>query len=168
VNQSREPLPAPLVRRASVIVAVFATLVVVLAGCDRGDHDQTSSLFDAWPPPSGPPATAEGYVQVRPWASSEASGKAFGSLWLRETRDESTLQHGGGDAYKWAIRTCDAVRIHGQSPQAMVRAVRIGNSQDKVRFTEQDAKVVVTAALRALCPAQRAAPTWRQPLAPAS
>jgi hypothetical protein len=108
VNQSREPLPAPLVRRASVIVAVFATLVVVLAGCDRGDHDQTSSLFDAWPPPSGPPATAEGYVQVRPWASSEASGKAFGSLWLRETRDESTLQHGGGDAYKWAIRTCDA------------------------------------------------------------
>jgi hypothetical protein len=107
-------------------------------------------------------------VQARPWASSEASGKAFGSLWLRETRDENTLQHGGGDAYKWAIRTCDAVRLHGRSPEAMVRAVRAGNPQDTVRFTEQDAKVVVTAALRALCPAQRVAPTWRQPLAPAS
>jgi Protein of unknown function (DUF732) len=139
---------APVVLRASVLAAALAALVLVLAGCDGGDRDQAASVSDAWLTGSGPPATVEASVKARPWASSQPAGQAFGRIWREETRNPRDLNGHGIDAYRWAIRTCDAVRSGGQSPEAMVRRVRDG----KPRFTEQGAQVIVSAALRALCP----------------
>jgi Protein of unknown function (DUF732) len=148
--RTRRGNAAPLVLRASVIVAALVVLLLALAGCDGGggDRRQTASVSDAWPPTAGPPATVEAFVQARPWASSKAAGQAFGRIWRAETRNPQDRDGRGIDAYKWAIRTCDAVRKGGQPPEAMVRRVRDGTP----RFTEQGARVIVTAALRALCP----------------
>jgi hypothetical protein len=152
VARTRWASAAPVVLRASVLAAALAALVLVLAGCDGGDRDQAASVSDARLTGSGPPATVEAYVKARPWASSKAAGLAFGRIWREETRNPRDLEGRGIDAYKWAIRTCDAVRSGGQSPEAMVRQVR----DSKPGFTEQGAKVIVTAALRALCPEGRA------------
>jgi hypothetical protein len=131
-----------------MIVAALAALVLLLASCDGGDRNEAASDSDAWLTRSEPPATVEASVKVRPWASSRAAGQAFGRIWRAETRNPRDLDGRGIDAYRWAIRTCDAVRSGGQSPEAMVRRVRDGNP----RFTEQGAQVIVSAALRALCP----------------
>jgi hypothetical protein len=145
---------APPVLRASVIVATLAALGLALASCDRDDRNQAATVSDAWPLPSGPPATVETYVQARPWASSKAAGQAFGRIWREETRNPQDRNGRGIDAYRWAIRTCDAVRRDGQPPEAMVQRVRDG----KPRFTQQGAEVIVSAALRALCPDANASP----------
>lgn len=139
---------APLGLRASVIVAALAALVLVLAGCEGGDRNEAASVSDAWLTSSEPPPTVEAYVKARPWASSKAAGQAFGRIWREETRNPRDLNGRGIDAYRWAVRTCDAVRSGGQSPEAMVRRIRDG----KPRFTGQGAQVIVSAALRALCP----------------
>jgi Protein of unknown function (DUF732) len=131
-----------------VIVAAFAALMLLLAGCEGGDRNDAASDSEAWLTGSAPPATVEAYVKARPWASSRAAGEAFGRIWREETRNPRDLDGRGIDAYRWAIGTCDAVRSGGQSPEAMVRRVRDG----KPRFTEQGAQVIVSAALRALCP----------------
>lgn len=83
-------------------------------------------------------------AQASPWASSEMRGKAFGRLWLQETRDQRDLQR-PIDAYRWAIRTCQSLQ-EGQTPsEVMARVARDG-------FTEQGATVIVRAAKAALCP----------------
>jgi hypothetical protein len=164
VNQPRGTLPAPSPRWGSAALlqlrasAIVAALLLVLAGCDRGHRDQTASVSDAWPPASGPPATVEPYVQARPWASSKAAGQAFGRIWREQTRNSQDRDGRGIDAYRWAIRTCDAVRKGGQSPDAMIQRVRDATPP----FTEQGAKVIVAAALRALCP-DDSAPTQLPP-----
>jgi hypothetical protein len=88
-------------------------------------------------------------VLARPWASSKAAGQAFGEIWRKEIRNSQDRR--GIDAYNWAGRTCDAVRNGGQTPEAMMQRVH-----DEGRFTRQGARVIVSAALRALCPARGA------------
>jgi Protein of unknown function (DUF732) len=153
VNQSKGTMRAPpspgkgttpLMLRAIVIVAAF---VLTVAGCGGSDHQQT--IPDAQLLPSGPPPTIEAHIRARPWASSKAAGQAFGRVWREETRAPRDRDGRGIDAYNWGVRTCDAVRKDGQSPEAMVRRVR-----EQANFTQQGATVIVTAALRALCPDQ--------------
>lgn len=138
----------------AALVLLVAALAVAGAACDGGSPSRpadpgpsgissdASSFFG-----DGPSATVESYVLAGPWASSEASGKAWGRLWLQRARNRQDRDGRGNDAYKWAIRTCDAVRLNGQAPGTMVRQVR-----DRGRFTAAGAKVIVTAALHALCP----------------
>jgi hypothetical protein len=156
VDQSRVILRAPRMRQMSarppavrVLVLVVVVFVVVLAaaGCSGGRGDREAVIPDAQLRPSGPPATVEAQVRARPWASSKWNGQAWGRIWREATRNPQDRDGRGIDAYKWAIRTCDAVRNGGQTPQAMVRRVR-----DEGQFTAQGAKVIVTAALDALCP----------------
>jgi uncharacterized protein DUF732 len=80
---------------------------------------------------------------------SKAAGQAFGRFWREETRNPRDLEGRGIDAYDWAIRTCDAVRNDGQSPEVMVQRVH-----REAKFTQQGAKVIVTAALGAMCPVE--------------
>jgi hypothetical protein len=134
--------------RAVVLVAVVSVVVLAAAGCSGGDHgDREAAIPDAQLLPAEPPATIEAHVRARPWASSKARIQAWGSIWREQTRNPPDRDGRGIDATIWAIRTCDAVRNGGQTPEAMVRRVR-----HEGRFTEQGAKVIVTAALQALCP----------------
>ena len=80
-----------------------------------------------------------------------ANGLAFGRIWRVETTNRQDREGRGIDAYTWAVRTCDAVRRDGQTPEATVRRVQ----RSKPGFTEAGAKVIVSAALRALCPDQK-------------
>lgn len=129
-------------RRAIVSVGI---LVLLVAGCSGSDREPT--IPDAQLLPAGPPPTIEAHIRARPWASSKANGQAFGHIWREGTRNLQARDGRGIDAYKWAIRTCDAVRNGGQTAEAMMRRVR-----EEGRFTEQGAKVIVRAALGALCP----------------
>jgi hypothetical protein len=154
VDQSRVIMRAPRIRRMSamppVVRAVVFVAVVVLggAGCSGGDRgNREAAIPDAQLLPAGPSGTIEAHVRARPWASSKVNGQAWGRIWLEKTRSPQDRDGRGEDAYRWAIRACDAVRNGGQTPQAMVRRVR-----DEGRFTAQGAKVIVTAALGALCP----------------
>jgi len=126
-------------------IVIVATLVPTVAGCYGGGREQT--IPDAQLLPSGPPPTIEAHIRARPWASSKAAGQAFGRIWREETRHPQDRDGRGIDAYNWAGRTCDGVRNGGQTPEAMVRRVRAQGG-----FTEQGARVIVTAALGALCP----------------
>jgi hypothetical protein len=136
----------PPVVRAVVFVAVVVLGGAGCSGGDRGNRD--AAIPDAQLLPAGPSATiVEAHVRARPWASSKANGQAWGCIWLEKTRSSQDRVGRGEDAYRWAIRSCDAVRNGGQTPQAMVRRVR-----DEGRFTAQGAQVIVTAALGALCP----------------
>jgi hypothetical protein len=155
VSQSRGTVPAPRARpmrttaphpRPMVMVAILA-VVLAVAGCGGGG-DRQPAIPEAQLLPSRPGPTLEPQVRARPWASSRWHGQAWGAIWREETRNPKDLEGRGIDAYKWAIRTCDAVRNGGQTAQAMLRRVR-----DQGGFTEQGARVIVTAALRALCPA---------------
>jgi hypothetical protein len=130
-------------RRGIVIVVV---LVLTGAACSGGDR-QEPAIPDAQLLPSEPPPTIEAHIRARPWASSKANGQAFGRILREETRNPQDRDGRGIDAYNWAGRTCDAVRNGGQTPEVMVRRVRHEGG-----FTEQGAKVIVTAALQALCP----------------
>jgi hypothetical protein len=136
----------PLVR-AVVLVAVVSVVALTAAGCggDRGDRE--AAIPDAQLLRPEPPPTLEAHVRARPWASSRARIQAWGSIWREQTRNPKDREGRGIDATNWAIRTCDAVRNGGQTPRVMVRRVR-----DVGRFTEQGAKVIVTAALSTLCP----------------
>ena len=129
---------------AALLRAIVILTVVVLAaaGCTRGDPEPVAGDADFGPPPSIEPS-----MLARPWASSKAAGQAFGRIWRAETRDPRDLEGRGIDAYNWAGRTCDAVRLNGRAPEAMVRRVR-----KEGKFTQQGARVIVTAALAALCP----------------
>jgi hypothetical protein len=140
------------------ILALVAALAVTVAACDgRGSTANTFSRASA---------SADGmaeYVQYTRGGRiklNQVNGMAFGRLWRQETRDKRELQR-GVDAYKWAIRTCQAV-IDGQTPEAMVRAIHDDVGVDQrgrpARFSKQGARVIVTAALRALCPDHRPAP----------
>lgn len=140
----------PVLRRTLATVAVLTVVGFVTAGCSGGDR-QEAAIAEAQLLPSGPPPTIEAHIRARPWASSKANGQAFGRLWREQIHNPKDLDGRGIDAYTWAGRTCDAVRKHGQTPEAMVRRVR-----DEGRFTQQGAKVIVSAALTALCPAQGA------------
>jgi hypothetical protein len=137
------------ISRSPVIVAVLIVVILAVASCGGGGRQQT--IPNAELLPSGPPPTIEAHVLARPWASSKAAGQAFGEIWRKEVRNSQDRR--GIDAFKWAGRTCDAVRNGGQAPEAMVRRVR-----DEGRFTRQGARVIVSAALTALCPAQGASP----------
>jgi hypothetical protein len=131
--------------------AVVFVAVVILggAGCSGGDRGNREAVIpDAQLLPAGPSATIEAHVRARPWASSKANGQAWGRIWLEKTRSPRDRDGRGIDAYRWAIRTCDAVRKDGESPEAMMRQVR----ESKPGFTQQGAQVIVSAALRALCP----------------
>jgi Protein of unknown function (DUF732) len=143
-------LRTPATRAISRPLAIVAALIVVIlavASCGGGDRQQT--IPNAQLLPSGPPPTIEAHVLARPWASSKAAGQAFGEIWRKEIRNSQDRR--GIDAYNWAGRTCDAVRNGGQTPEAMMQRVH-----DEGRFTRQGARVIVSAALRALCPAQGA------------
>jgi hypothetical protein len=133
-------------------VTVLTVVALVTAGCSGGDR-QEAAIPQAQLLPSGPPSTIEAHIRARPWASSKANGQAFGRRWRRETSNPKDLDGRGIDAYHWAGQTCDAVRNGGQTPEAMERRVH-----DEGRFTKQGAKVIVAAALSALCPAQDASP----------
>jgi hypothetical protein len=137
------------ISRSLAIVAALIVVIVAVASCGGGDRQQT--IPDAELLPSGPPPTIEAHVQARPWASSKAAGQAFGRIWRKEIRNPKDRNGRGIAAYNWAGRTCDAVRNGGQAPEAMVQRVH-----DEGRFTRQGARVIVSAALRALCPAQGA------------
>ena len=134
-------------RRAIVSVGI---LVLLVAGCSGSDREPT--IPDAQLLPAGPPPTIEAHIRARPWASSKANGQAFGRTWREQTRNPTDRDGRGIDAYNWAGRTCDAVRNGGQTPEAMVQRVH-----DEGRCTQQGARVIVSAALSALCPAQGAA-----------
>jgi hypothetical protein len=134
----------PTVLRAA-LVAIVSVAVFTAAGCTGSDREP--AIPDAQLLPSGPPPTIEAHIRARPWASSKANGQAFGRRWRAETRNPKDRDGRGIDASNWAVRTCDAVRKGGQTPQAMERRVR-----DEGRFTAQGAKVIVGAALGALCP----------------
>lgn len=131
--------------RAIGMVTALAIVVLVAASC--GGSGRKEVIPDAQLLPSGPPPTIEAHIRARPWASSRAHGQAFGRIWREETHNPKDREDRGIDAYNWAARTCDAVRNAGQTPAVMVRRVR-----DEGRFTEQGAKVIVSAALAALCP----------------
>ncbi|HEX5882759.1 MAG TPA: DUF732 domain-containing protein [Actinomycetota bacterium] len=137
------------ISRSLATVAVLIVVILAVASCGGGDRQQ--AIPNAELLPSGPPPTIEARIRVRPWASSKAAGQAFGELWRKEIRNSQDRR--GIDAYKWAGRTCDAVRNGGQAPEAMVQRVH-----DEGRFTRQGARVIVSAALRALCPAQATSP----------
>jgi hypothetical protein len=145
---SRRMRAMPPAGRAVVLVAVVSIVVLAAAGCSGGDRgNREAAISDAQLLPAGPTGTIEAHVRARPWASSKANGQAWGHIWREKTRSPQDRDGRGEDAYTWAIRTCDAVRNSGQTPQAMVRQVR-----DEGRFTAQGAKVIVTAALSTLCP----------------
>jgi hypothetical protein len=78
----------------------------------------------------------------------QVHGWAFGRIWRRQTHDKRELRR-GIDAYKGAITACQGV-IDGQSPEAMVRALRKDPG-----FSQQGAQVIVAAALRTICPDHR-------------
>jgi hypothetical protein len=128
--------------RTRHVSTLVAALALTIAACGGSDRNSGTSVV-------GPPATVEPYIQARPWASSKANGQAFGRIWREQTRDPRDRDGRGMAAYDWAIRTCDAVRQDGQTPQTMVQRVR-----HEAQFSTQGAKVIVTAALQALCPDQ--------------
>jgi Protein of unknown function (DUF732) len=134
--------------RSPFATAAVLTAVALLAGCSGGDR-QAAAIPEAQLLPSGPPPTIEARIRARPWVSSKAHGQAFGQLWREWIRNPKDRDGRGIDAYNWAGRTCDAVRNGGQTPEAMVRRVR-----DEGRFSAQGARVIVKAALQALCPEQ--------------
>jgi Protein of unknown function (DUF732) len=134
--------------RSSIVTAVLTAVALLLAGCSGGDRE-AAPIPEAQLLPSGPPPTIEAHIRARPWVSSKANGQAFGRLWLKGIQNPKDRDGRGIDAYNWAGRTCDAVRNGGQTPETMVHRV-----QDKGRFTEAGARVIVRAALRALCPEQ--------------
>jgi Protein of unknown function (DUF732) len=140
----------PPVLRAVVLLAVVALVVLAVAGCSGGRGDRESVIPDAQLLPSGPPPTIEAHIRARPWASSKVRIQAWGGIWREQTRNPEDRER-GIDATNWAIRTCDAVRTNGKAPEAMVRRIR-----DQAKFTQQGARVIVTAALQVLCPAQSA------------
>jgi hypothetical protein len=137
-------------RRTIVTVVVLTAVALMTAGCSGGDREE-ATIPEAQLLPSGPPPTIEPHIAARPWASSKARGQAFGTIWRKETRNPKDRDGRGIDAWTWAGRTCDAVRNGGQTPEAMVQRVH-----DEGRFTQQGARVIVSAALSALCPAQGA------------
>lgn len=147
--QMVDAVTAPL-RRAIVTVVVLAVVVLVTAGCSGGDRGK-ATIPEAQLLPSGPPPTIEAHIRARPWASSKARGQAFGAIWREETHNPKDPEGRGIDAWNWAIRTCDAVRNGGQTPETMLQRVR-----QEGRFTQQGARVIVSAALSALCPARGA------------
>jgi hypothetical protein len=161
VNQPGVAMPTPGTRRVSGGrrlrrgSAIVAMLVLAAAGCGGGDREPT--IPEAQLLPSGPPPAIEAHIRARPWASSKANGQAFGAIWRVETTNPKDRDGRGIDAYNWAGRTCDGVRGGGQTPAAMVRRVH-----HEGRFTEEGAKVIVAAALRALCPPAQG--TSNQPL----
>lgn len=133
--------------RGPIATAIVLTVVaLLLAGCSGGDRE-AAAIPEAQLLPSGPPPTIEAQIRARPWVSSKANGQAFGELWRKGIRNPKDRDGRGIDAYNWAGRTCDAVRLGNQSPEAMVRRVRVQG-----RFTAQGARVIVSAALQALCP----------------
>ena len=132
------------------MVVVLTVVVLVTAGCSGGDRGE-ATIPEAQLLPSGPTPTIEARIRARPWASSKARGQAFGALWREETHNPKDREGRGIDAWKWAIRTCDAVRNGGQTPETMMQQVR-----EEGRFSQQGATVIVSAALNALCPAQGA------------
>lgn len=136
-------------RRATVTVAVLAVVTLMTAGCSGGGQEAT--IPEAQLLPSGPSPTIEPHILARPWASSRARIEAWGSIWREQTRNPKDREGRGIDATNWAIRTCDAVRNGGQTSEAMVQRVH-----DEGRFTQQGARVIVSAALSALCPVQDA------------
>jgi hypothetical protein len=149
--------PASWVRAALPRWPVILTLAATLTLAACGGLGGRPSTYDAdeaayWT------ATRGGLIKMDSY-----HGWAFGRIWRRETRDENTRKHGGIDAYRWAIRACQGV-IDGQTPEAMVRAVHAGDPQDEVKFTQHDAKVVVTAALRTMCRDHRPVPAAATPL----
>lgn len=153
VNQSRETMSAPrtlpihatpVLPGRMAIVAILTVVILTVPGC--GEDSNEVVIPDAQLLP-GPPPTIEAQVRARPWAGSRWRGQAWGSVWREETHNPKDREGRGIDAYKWAIGTCDAVRNGGQTAEAMVRRVR-----DHGRFTEQGARVIVTAALGTLCP----------------
>jgi hypothetical protein len=127
------------------VVVILISVALAAPGCDGGGIVSDADV--------GPPPTIEASVLARPWASSKAAGQAFGHLWREATRNPRDRDGRGVDAYNWAGRTCDAVRTGATTPEVMVRRVR-----DEGRFTQQGATVIVTAALRALCPADSPLP----------
>lgn len=143
MTQSRVPVRTPLGRWVGAtpvllrIALTLAALALTVAACDGRGGGGASSSDDGLA--EYMQATRGGLIKL-----DQANGMAFGQIWRQETHDKRDLQR-GVDAYKWAIRTCQAV-IDGQTPEAMVRQVRDSG------FTEPGARVVVTAALRALCP----------------
>jgi Protein of unknown function (DUF732) len=145
IPRTRWMRATPPALRAIVMVTALSVLVLVAASC--GGSGRQEAIPDAQLLPSGPSPTIEAHIRARPWASSKAAGEAFGGIWREETHNPKDRDDRGIDAYKWAGRTCDAVRNGGQTPEAMVRRVH-----DEGRFTEQGAKVIVSAALAALCP----------------
>jgi hypothetical protein len=129
------------------IVAILAVVILTMAGCGAATGSRpfpTPSCCHLGQLPRSRPMCGP----ARPWASSRWHGQAWGRIRREETRNPKDREGRGIDAYKWAIRTCDAIRNGGQTAQAMLRRVR-----DQGRFTEQGARVIVTAALGTLCPA---------------
>lgn len=137
-------------RRTIVTVVVLTAVALMTAGCSGGDRGGSHH-------PRGAVASLRATSDHRAaypgsaWASSKARGQAFGTIWRKETRNPKDRDGRGIDAWTWAGRTCDAVRNGGQTPEAMVQRVH-----DEGRFTQQGARVIVSAALSALCPAQGA------------
>jgi Protein of unknown function (DUF732) len=138
----------PSLRRTVATLVVLTVVALVVAGCSGGVREE-ATIPEAQLLPSGPPPTIEAHIRARPWASSKARGQAFGAIWREETRSPKDRDGRGIDAWTWAGRTCDVVRNGGQAPEAMVRRVR-----DEGRFTDAGARVIVRAALEALCPEQ--------------
>jgi hypothetical protein len=139
----------PPVPRAIVIMVALAVVVPVASGCTDSNREQ--AIPDAQLLRSGSPPTIEAHIRARPWASSRVRIQAWGSIWREQTRNPKDREGRGIDATNWAIRTCDAVRTNGESPEVMVRRIR-----DQAKFTLQGARVIVTAALEVLCPASSA------------
>jgi Protein of unknown function (DUF732) len=139
-----------LLRRVTVTVAVLPVVTVMAAGCSGGDREE-ATIPEEQLLLSEPPPTIEPHIRARPWASSKARGQAFGTIWRKETRNPKDRDGRGIDAWTWAGRTCDAVSNGGQTSEAMVQRVH-----DEGGFTRQGARVIVSAALSALCPAQGA------------
>jgi Protein of unknown function (DUF732) len=152
VSQSRRTMrmlrtPATgAISRSLAIVAALIVVILAVASCGGGDRQQT--IPNAELLPSGPPPTIEAHVLARPWASSKEAGQAFGRIWRKEIRNPKDRNGRGIAVYNWAGRTCDAVRNGDKAPEATVQRVH-----EEGRFTRQGARVIVSAALRAFCPA---------------
>jgi hypothetical protein len=133
------------------IVLALAVLALPIAACDGNGRDASTSKGRlAEPVQASPWTSAEVRGKAFPWASSQVRGQAFGALWRQGTHDKRDLER-SIDAYKWAIRTCQAVIVDHQTPETMVRQVEAAG------FTGPGARMVVTAALRGMCPEYRQA-----------
>lgn len=142
------------------IVAALVVVILAVASCDGGDRQQTipqraTAAIRATP-------TIEAHVRVRPGRAQDQD-QAWGGIWREQTRMPKDREGRGIDAANWAMRTRDAVRNGGQTLEAMAQRIH-----DEGRFTRQGARVIVSAALSALCPAQGARPLHCSPKSPVS